>query len=859
MPHAVLRRRRTTAGALGAALAVVVVAAGPVAASGSAPGALTGAAATQAQRHAALTHPSAARTAQAAAAADDGGGRDVGDALEVADRADEFANERSAPAVSAPAAALLAAQAHAAGMPASSAGLKEITGAPYDANPPGYTDPTWSNAGSGFGVVAGRTTALATDGTTIYAGAADGGVWRSKDEGATWTPIWDGQPSQSIGALYVDAGHHLWVGTGEANTNSDSYLGVGVYWSADQGATFTRVGGTELQNAQVYRLRDAGDGWVYAATSNGLWRHRSDRTGGQWQSVLKPDPNPTGSPYLTSQITDVVVRPGTNGQDVTAVLGWRNGSSYNGFYRSTTGGGAGSFKKFTPAGAIDATDIGRTTLQYAADGSRLYAIVQSPKALLAGGATNLQGVFVSPSGAPTGPWQLVADSAKLGASGSALMNMPGYHVGIQSWYNQALQVDPSDPMHVYVSLEEVFQTRNGGTTFTTASPYWNYGLACGDSCPRTTHPDQHALAVTGDGQIVIGNDGGVYRRPLSVTGYGRWSDLNDGLRTLQFYDAKSGAGAAGGNVGYWGGLQDNGTALVQPSGRTVEPAGGDGGAVLVDPSSYQRMVGEYTNLQMYRSSDGGHSFTTLSPVCGVYTGADCDPTARFIAPIAMDVHDSNHWVVGGSAIWDTTKGWATSCAGATCDFTQVHSLGKDAAGGDNLASAIAVSGVTTYAGWVGGGGNPGPAFASGIDTNYGGSWHRISSPVLPNRFVTGLTVDPANPAHVYATFSGYSRRWIPGGGVGGVFESTDGGSTWRNISGNLPDAPADALAVVKGTLVLGTDLGAFTASQSSPMRWSRVAGLPTVVVNNVSLSADGRSAVLGTHGRGIWTVTPARS
>ena len=79
---------------------------------------------------------------------------------------------------------------------------------------------------------------------------------------------------------------------------------------------------------------------------------------------------------------------------------------------------------------------------------------------------------------------------------------------------------------------------------------------------------------------------------------------------------------------------------------------------------------------------------------------------------------------------------------------------------------------TTYAAWVGGGGNPGPAFASGIDTNYGGTWHRITSPVLPNRFIAGLTVDPANPAHVFAVYNGYSRRWIPGGGQGVVFEST---------------------------------------------------------------------------------------
>ncbi|MEO3937561.1 hypothetical protein V3N99_12485 [Dermatophilaceae bacterium Soc4.6] len=663
-------------------------------------------------------------------------------------------------------------------------------------------------------------------------------------------------PSLSVGSLLVDSSHDLWVGTGEANTNQDSYLGVGVYRSVDHGRTYARVGGSELLNAQVYRLRDAGDGWVFAATSRGLWRHRSTTTTGAWQLVLKPDPNPTGSPYLTSIITDVVVRPGTSGADVTAVLGWRNGSSYNGFYRSTSGGGAGSFTAYAPTGAIDASDIGRTTMQYAADGSRLYAIVESPRKLLAGRATNLQGVFVSTTGDPRGPWSLLADSAKLGASGSALEHgSPGYHVGIQSWYNQALLVDPADAQHVYVSLEEVFQTTDGGATFTTASPYWNFGLACGTGCPKTTHPDQHALAAMADGQVVIGNDGGVYSRPLTVSGYGRWTDHNTGLRTLQFYDARAGA-AAPGTVGYWGGLQDNGTAKIGPNGGAVEPAGGDGGMVITDPRSFARMVGEYTNLLMYRTSDGGHSYTTFSPVCGTYTGADCDPVARFIAPLASDVHDSNHWVVGGSAVWDTVKGWGTSCAGATCDFTRAHDLGLDAAGGHNQSTAIAVSGVTTYAGWIGGGGNPGPAYASGIDTNYGGTWRRIAAPNLPQRYVAGLTVDPAAPAHVYAVYNGYSRRWIPGGGQGVVFESRDGGSTWADISGNLPDTPGDALAVVAGQLVLGTDTGLFTASASTPTRWAHVTGVPNVSVNNVTTSPDGRAAVVATHGRGIWAVTP---
>jgi hypothetical protein len=817
---------------------------------------LRGVAKIQAQQHAAASQ-------FRANAADADGGRDEGDALEVADQAEQYAMERSAPADSVSAQALLAARQQAAGMPVSSARLTEVTNQPLDAEPAGYNDPYWSNAGAGFRDVSGRTTALAVDGSTYYAGTADGGVWKSTDRGRTWHSIWDRQPTLSIGALLVTPDHALWVGTGEANTSSDSYAGVGVFRSTDRGHTFKRVGGSELVDRTSFYLRDDGYGHVYAATNQGLYRH-SDRTGGgAWTLVLKPDPNPTGSPYNTSFITDVAIKPGTHGQVVLAALAWRNGTPYNGFYLSTTGGGAGSYTKITPTGDIDATDIGRTTFAYAADGSRLYAIVQSPKLLLAGGATNLQGVYVSANGNPAGPYTKIADSAKLGASGSALQNMPGYHVGVQSWYNQALVVDPHNPMKVYVSLEEVFQTNDGGATFTTASQYWNYGLACGTSCPPATHPDQHALARTSDGQVMIGNDGGVYRRPVSVYGYGSWVDLNDTLRTLQYYDAAAGAARPGSSskaLAYWGGLQDNGTSALFPNrAKNIEPAGGDGGMVLVNPGNGNQAVGEYTNLAMYKTSDGGHTFTTISPLCGYYNGPDCDPSARFIAPFQADVHNTNHWVAAGSKVWDTVKGWSTECNDTDgCDWVPVHDFGTDAAGGLNVGTAVAVSGVVTYAAWVDSSGNPSPNFATGIDTNYGGAWHRIASPVLPNRFIAGLTVDPANPAHVYAIYNGYSRRWIPGGGLGTVFESRDGGSSWRNISGNLPDAPGDGLAVVAGKLVLGTDVGAFIADASHPTRWSRVVGLPNVVVNNVRPAPGRSAAVLGTHGRGIWLLTLAR-
>jgi hypothetical protein len=833
-------------------LVVALGLSGAAAATGSPPSAnpLRGAAKQEVFRHA---HPQLHSDALARDGATAEEGEGEGDPLEEADRAEQYSFERSAPADSVSAAALLAARRQAAALPRTSASVREITDQPLDAEPAGYTDPVWSNAGAGFGIVSGRVTALAVDGSTWYDGTADGGVWRSRTHGRRWTSIWDRQPTLSIGALLTRSDHSLWVGTGEANTNSDSYRGVGVFRSTNQGRTFRRVGRRELLNAQVYRLADDHHGHVYAATSRGLWRHRSGTALGRWTLVLKPDPNPTGSPYATSMITDVAIRPGTHGRSVLAVLGWRSGSPYNGFYLSTTGGGAGSFSKTTPSGDVDTADIGRTTLAYAADGSRLYAIVESPEKLLATEDTNLQGVFVSATGDPAGPYQLIADSDKLGASGSALQNVPGYHVGIQSWYNQTLVVDPNDPMHVYVGLEEVFETQDGGSTFTTASQYWNYGLACGTACPKTTHPDQHALAIV-SGRVVIGNDGGVYSRPLSVTGYGHWANHNATLRTLQYYDAA--AGRLGRGLAYWGGLQDNGTSLLLPRRRTnIEPAGGDGGMVLVDPRNANRAVGEYTDLGMYRTSDGGHTFTTISPVCGYYTDdTACDPSARFIAPFQADVHDANHWVAAGNKVWDTRKGFDTTCGGATCDWVPVHEFGLDAAGGYNVGTALAVSGATTYAAFVDSGSNPSPTFRSGIDTNYGGTWHRIASPVLPNRYIAGLTVDPRDPAHVYAIFNGYSRRWIPGGGLGTVFESTDGGSTWRNQTGNLPDAPGDGLAIVGRRLVLATDVGAFVSDRSAPRRWTRVAGLPSVVVDNVRALPGSRSALAATHGRGIWRI-----
>jgi sugar lactone lactonase YvrE len=789
---------------------------------------------------------------------------------DLADQQAQYGFERSAPGTLVSGQALIDANQAAAKLPSTGGAWQEFTTQPYNAQPSNYTDPFWGNEGAGWSLVGGRTTALTTtpDGSW-FAGTADGGVWRSADQGKNWTPVFDSMPSLSIGALAVDpTDGSLWVGTGEANQSQDSYAGTGVYRSTDDGATWQRVGNDSsgnnpLVSKTVFNLAFDQSGDAYAATDNGLWRMAAGSN--TWTEVLAPA-GPADNPPYDQQVTNVQVVPGSNGSDVIAAIGWHGpgNTQNNGFYQSTDGGL--TFSQVTPTGDINASDIGRTTFAYSADGTKLYAIVQSPAMLAAGSESVLQGIFVSSgsNGSPAsvaGPWTKIADEAKLAGSGSALGVGSGYGVGVQAWYNQDLAVDPANPDHVYAGLEEVFQSTDGGTTWNTASPYWNYPFPCETTaagCPNGTHPDQHAMMIT-DGKIVIGNDGGVYSRPLSdPQQYGDWTDLNATLRSWQYYDARAGL-LARNSIGVWGGLQDNGSSfLASNSNQMAEAAGGDGFDVVVNPSNANRIVGEYTDGTMYSSTNGGHSFSYyVSPTCvgqaelGLTPRSDCDPSARFVTPLVQDQQNTNTWLTGGRYVWVTQAGWNTSCTDTACSWKQVYDTGS---GHAVTALSSANGGAIIYAAWVAGGGNPGPAFSSGIATNYGGTWHQLSMAGLPDRYIAGVTVDPSNPAHAYAVFNGYSRRWIPGGGVGHVYETLNGGASWTDISGNLPDIASDALVLQRGQLALGTDSGIYTAraGQGAATTWSRLGtGLPNVSVNDLTAGPHGY-IYAATHGRGVW-------
>jgi hypothetical protein len=362
-----------------------------------------------------------------------------------------------------------------------------------------------------------------------------------------------------------------------------------------------------------------------------------------------------------------------------------------------------------------------------------------------------------------------------------------------------------------------------------------------------------------NGKIVIGNDGGVYSRPLSDDAEdGNWTDLNSTLHDLQFYDAR--AGQLSGTTQVVGGMQDNGTMVDDTAfAQAAEPAGGDGFDVIVDPANANKWVGEYTYGALYTTTDGGHSFGDYASftcvgqaTVGQTPNANCDPNPRFVMPLVPDQRNANTWIGGGEDVWVSTAGWNTTCATeATCDWTPVYDTG---AGNSVTALSSARNGKVIYAAWVANGGNPGPTFASGIATNYGGTWHEVNTAGLPDRYIAGVTVDPANPAHAYAVFNGYSRRFIPGGGTGHVFETWNGGRTWTDISGNLPDIASDALVLAHGRLALATDAGVYTARELEGARTSWLhlgSGLPNVAVDDLTQGPNGY-IYAATHGRGVW-------
>lgn len=844
-----------------------------------------------------------------------------GESAEMLRAMTEFAEARTAPSGIVSPGAYSAAYSQLSGLSTVGGAWSDITAVKYDADDPDYRD-YYSNSSGGAGLVTGRITGMAADNAGhVYAAGADGGVWRSSSGGGNWTPIADALPSLSSGDLELGSDGALWFATGEANTGGTSYVGSGVYRltnpSSGSFAPSNRVGGAELESTTINSLRFTKTR-VYAATLRGVWFHAigaGANLAAPWTLAYAPNPGylPASlQQYSTTQtgfgsisiagnsnaaykniVNDIAIDP-KNENHVIAAIGWRSGDTYNGFYESNDN--ATSWSKINPQGGIDTGDIGYVNFAFSKNGDKLYAINQSPKLLnkLTGTVNSLlDGIYVSNNGSPTGPWSKIAESTKLANSGSALKQAvggKGYGPGIQAWYNQFIIVDPNDANHVYAGLEEVYETKDGGSSWATVGPYWNFSFSCwnqnvlyppdgasgANGCPQTTHSDQHSIAIgTAGGKqyVFVGNDGGVYRRPLNgavnANGNGTdWESLNDGtIDALQYYAVGVGKTTAesnarpdlqsGGGVLVSGGLQDNGGSLVRPgAAKMVSNFGGDGGDVFVDPNNGCNIVQEYVALSMSVTQtcanpgpDHPNAFLDLSQST-TYKIAPPDVNARFIAPFVGNATNVNEWLAGGSSLWVQNKGFAIRSGS---EWKKAYTLPSSA----QVYTALAMKGDKAVGGWCGPCNNAG--FARGItigkrDASSASGWTFSVASVdgLPLRYIGGVAIGPNG--EIYASINGFSRRFTEGegAGIGHVFKYDEPTAKWIDISANFPDVPANSVqALSNGSLIVATDLAVLYRAPGATT-WQRLGtGLPLTVALDVELGPDG-NVYAATHGRGIW-------
>jgi photosystem II stability/assembly factor-like uncharacterized protein len=658
----------------------------------------------------------------------------------------------------------------------------------------------------------GRITALAADPSdpqTIYVAAAGGGVWKTVDGGDSWTPLTDDQPTLTMGAIALAPGDAavIYAGTGEAdgvgpnfqaNYSPTVFYGRGVLKSTDAGASWTLLGNDVFDRRSIARIViDPNDSnTVYVAVgeagfnglngNQGIWKSTD---GGQtWVNTTAASGLPDDQAY-----TDVIMDP-SDSQHLFAAIGNPSGNVANGLYETTDGGatwtmstGNGTF----PVGFAD----GRITLTISpADPSRLYATIAR------GSSGNLYRFLRSDDG---------------GASWVSL-TAPNY-LGQQGNYDTTLAVDPTDPDRVYAGGQGgdigVIESTDAGATWT--------GIAVGASGMDGPHNDHHGIGFDANGELLDGNDAGIWRLDDPDLGAIHWTDLNTNLQITTFIGIALDPTDA--TIAY-GGSQDTGTEKYtgDPAWNQIRP--NDGGYVRVDPANPQTVYHEFFGISLERSDDGGDTWTSVTT--GLSGGSN------FYIPYVLDPSNPTRLILGTNRVFETTDRGDT--------WTPLSTVGMN---GWNFLSpidsvAVAPSDVNTiYAS---------PAGHILVTTDHGGSWRQIDVPGYADHFFD-LKVDPADSQTAYAV------RGVFGGGH--VFQTTDGGQDWVDISGNLPDLPVHTLALGSGTLYVGTDAGVYF-SQDGGATWDRLGdGLPNAQVNELALNEDLGILAAGTHGRGMWELS----
>lgn len=666
-----------------------------------------------------------------------------------------------------------------------------------------------------------------------YVAVGSGGVWKTTNAGTTWTPVFDDQPSYSIGDVAVDPNNPdiVWVGTGENVSGRHVGWGSGVYKSLDGGKSWTSLGLAKSEHISKILIDPRNSNIVFVAAEGPLWSPGGERGvyksvdgGASWQAVLEIDEN-TG-------VTDIEFHP-TNPDVIYAaayerrrhVWGLMAGGPNGGIYKSTDGGESWNRKtRGLPEG-----DVGKIGLAVtAANPALVYATIE-------------------------------ADDKKKGFYRSTDLG--------ESWSKQNAYISGGTGPHYYQELTASQQTadlviqmdvffritRNGGKTFSV--------LGTG----RQKHSDNHALWIDPDNDLhlLAGSDAGLYE---SFDQGVSWRHFPN-LPVSQFYKVAVDNTEPFYNI--LGGTQDLGT-LFGPSRTMITegvrnqdwyvPLGADGYGVVFDPADSNIAYMEFQQGYMFRHQRDTNELVHIQPRP---QPGEAPERWNWDTPIIVSPHDPARIYVGSQRVWrsnDRGDSWQAVSGDLTTNENRyereyqgrvwsVDSLHDNGAMSKyatiSTLSESPVSEGTIYAGTDDG--------LIQVTANGGDQWQAArtlpsdAGPLFINDVEASLhdadTVFAVADAHKLGDYAPY------------VFVSTNRGASWRSIAGDLPEGTIawsiQQDHVDPDLLFLGTEFALYFTTNGGA-NWHRLSGAPTIAFRDVKLQRRDNDVVGATFGRGIY-------
>lgn len=673
---------------------------------------------------------------------------------------------------------------------------------------------------------------IADDPKTYYLGAAGGGVWKTSNGGATWTPLWDSQPVQSIGAIAISPrdSNVVWVGTGEANPRNDVMAGDGVYVSRNAGKTWKNVGLSDTKYIANVLIDPANPNRVLVGALGDPFADSKDRgvylttDGGKtWTKTLYVGPR--------SGVSDMAMDP----HDANIVYAgvWQfhrdpwtfdSGGAQDGLYRSRDGGATWSR---VSGNGFPSGELGRIGLAIApTDSRRIYALIQTKSGFL----------WRSDDGGHT--WKLM--------SSNTLIDQ-------RPFYFSHIAVDPSNESKIWSISELISQSADGGKTFKK--------IALSD----VLHPDNHAvwIAQNDPKRVIIGDDGGYI---LTLDGGSTWA-FSRSLAIGQTYHV-----AVDDQIPYdiCAGFQDNG-ALCGPSnsldpdgilnGKWTFELGGDGMWSVPDPSDSAYVWSDYQNGALSVMNRRTEASYDASPYEGdLYAFDLAQKTYRFnwFAPIAFAPWDPHTAWFGGNVIFqseDRGFTWQIISPDLTRNVKSHQqvpggAITHDVTGAEYADTVISIAGSPVARGEIWAGTDDGLVQLTRDD---GLHWTNVTPRgVAPWGYVTSVAPSPFSPGTAYVVID----RHLSGDTSPYLYKTDDFGASWTSIAGGLPksqwvktvlpdpDNPHMVYAGTEQSLWVSYDGGASWRSLQL--------NLPAASIRDLHVQAESDDLIVATHGRALW-------